>query len=131
MRGVFMSYCAKIKWTYYKKIVAKCKVKVVCVCSLIPRPPPMYMTCDESMCNTQYLLFVILRLQKMGGVAMSASVVPSMVDEKYRELEPYQKEMEHAKVYCVYYLLYYWLVMLFEGNRSCCYVSISGSFHGG
>ena len=128
-----MSYCAKIKWTYYKKIVAKCKVKVVCVCSLIPRPPPMYMTCDESMtlCHTQYLLFVILRLQKMGGVAMSASVAPSMEDEKYRELEPYQKEMEHAKVCCVYYLLYYWLVMLFEGNRSCCYVSISGSFHGG
>ena len=38
------------------------------------------------------------------AVAMSASVAPSMVDEKYQELEPYiyQKEMEHAKVCCIF-----------------------------
>jgi len=30
---------------------------------------------------------------------MSASVAPSMEDEKYQELEPYQKEMEHAEVH--------------------------------
>ena len=33
---------------------------------------------------------------------MSASVAPSMEDEKYQELEPYQKEMEHAEVCCVF-----------------------------
>ena len=49
----------------------------------------------------KYTVFTVC-LQKMGGVAMSASVAPSMVDEKYQELEPYQKEMEHAKVCCVF-----------------------------
>ena len=33
---------------------------------------------------------------------MSASAAPSMEDEKYQELEPYQKEMEHAEVCCVF-----------------------------
>ena len=63
---VFMCYCTKIKRTHYKKNCCQVQIqqaqswKNVCVCSLIPRPPPMYMTCYESMtlCHTQYLLFV-------------------------------------------------------------------------
>ena len=37
-------------------------------------------------------------MQETGGIVMSALVAPFMKDGKYRELEPYQKEMEYAKV---------------------------------